>query len=160
MELNLIKSEINGVLINKIKTHSDHRGFFRELLRLPILNSNFSYENTQISHSEVFPGVLKAWHAHVYQYQWTYVAKGTLLVALVDKREDSTSFNKVTSFISSSNSDPYIYGFPPGVYHGYKNLSDTAEIIYVTNGHYDKNDELRINSNSDEIPFSWELKYN
>ncbi|WP_320667861.1 dTDP-4-dehydrorhamnose 3,5-epimerase family protein [Prochlorococcus sp. MIT 1307] len=148
-----------GVNILKLKTHHDYRGFFREVLRLPFNQNQQPITIAQISHSEVYPGVIKAWHAHAYQYQWTYVVKGNLLVALVDKRNDSSSFNKVYSFICGDNDSPMIYGFPPGVYHGYRNIGESCQVIYMTSGQYDLEDELRLDPNTKEINFNWNLKY-
>ena len=149
-----------GVFINKLETHSDYRGFFREILRIPVNSNLNSNQIGQISHSEVFPGVVKAWHAHSYQYQWTYIAKGSLLIALVDKREGSFTQDKVYSFVSGDSTQALVYGFPPGVFHGYRNLGDTSQVIYITSGEYDPDDELRLDAESDQINFSWQLKYN
>ena len=71
--IKMINSTIfDGVSIRTLKTHDDFRGFFREIKRIPIDSNELSCKIGQISHSEVFPGVVKAWHAHVHQYQWTY----------------------------------------------------------------------------------------
>ena len=151
--------DFDNVHIKSLTTHQDERGFFREILRIP--NGSNLLENTigQISHSEVYPGIVKAWHGHVNQYQWTYIIKGILMVALADKRKNSSTYNKVYSFICGGINKPIVYGFPPGVYHGYRNLGDTCQITYFTSGQYDINDELRIDPFSDEIKFNWSLKY-
>tara|TARA_B100000579_G_scaffold430507_1_gene444029 strand:- start:1392 stop:1859 length:468 start_codon:yes stop_codon:yes gene_type:complete len=146
---------INGVFVNELVTHSDDRGFFRELLRIPFESSDNRYKVGQISHSEVLPNILKAWHAHLYQYQWTYIAKGNCIVALADRRKNSETFDQVLTFTAGDSTRKILYGFPPGVYHGYKNLGDTAQVIYITSGQYDLKDELRLDPYQNGIDFSW-----
>ena len=59
---------ITGVEFTKITSHTDERGYFREMIRS---NDLFVKEGIgQISHSLVHKGVIKAWHAHKYQTQW------------------------------------------------------------------------------------------
>lgn len=144
-----------GVVINELVTHADNRGFFRELLRFPSISDDIRYDVGQISHSEVLPRIVKAWHGHLYQYQWTYIAKGNCVVALADRRKESKTFDQVLSFTAGESSRQIIYGFPPGVFHGYKNLGDTAQVIYITSGHYDLKDELRLEPNTNDINFNW-----
>ncbi len=144
---------IIGVKLAKLKTYADDRGFFREVIRIPELESSMGIG--QISHSEVFPGVLKAWHGHKQQYQWTYVASGTILMALVDSRSSSTSMNQSISLIVGENSDVNIYGFPAGVLHGYKNVGEKAQVIYMTSSTYDPNEEIRYDPYDKTIPFNW-----
>ena len=146
-------SELEGVIFKRIETHADDRGFFRELLRTEEFSSLGGLG--QISHSKVFPGVLKAWHGHKQQYQWTYVISGSLHVALVDKRKELPTYNKSIDFFIGSNFESCIYGFPPGILHGYINLSETAEVLYLTSGQYDIQEELRFNPFDTNIPFSW-----
>ena len=151
-------STIKGVLISNLLTFNDHRGFFREVLRAE--KDDLSKTVSQISHSEVYPGVIKAWHGHAYQYQWTYVVKGALQVALADMRSDSDSYQQIHTFTCGGCNQPIIYGFPPGVYHGYRNLGNTAQVIYLTSGHYDPDEEMRIDPYSNKINYSWEPIYN
>ena len=146
---------ICGVVINELVSHSDNRGFFRELLRIPSVSDDICHTVGQISHSEVLPRILKAWHGHLYQYQWTYIAKGNCVVALADRRKQSETFDEVLTFTAGESTSKIIYGFPPGVFHGYKNLEDTAQIIYITSGHYDLKDELRLDPEINDINFNW-----
>ena len=144
---------IKDVTITSITSHSDERGFFREVLR----STNLTGDETigQISHSLVFSGVTKAWHAHKVQTQWNYVASGLIYVALHDLREDSETKGETMTFLTGDNQSPIIYKFPPGVAHGYKCINGPMNIIYVTSGIYDLNDEIRIPHDSESIGFNW-----
>ena len=114
--------------------------FFREIFRFP--NQFKNVPIGQLSHSLVQEGVVKAWHGHVYQSQWNYVVSGQIKVALLDKREKSSTYNEVMEFIVGEEK-PIAYFFPPGVFHGYKCEKGPMQIIYVTSGTYDLEDEIR-----------------
>jgi dTDP-4-dehydrorhamnose 3,5-epimerase len=53
---------IEGVVAKELKTYSDERGFFRELIR--VTDGFFEEGFGQWSHSLMFDGVIKAWHLH------------------------------------------------------------------------------------------------
>ena len=148
---------IEGVLFKDLKTFPDDRGFFRELIKD---SDDFAKEGIkQISHSLVYTGVIKAWHAHKEQTQWNYVLNGLILVALHDLRIDSPTFQKTFTFFSGENHNNFIYKFPNGVAHGYKCLNGPMNIVYFTSDLYDVEDELRIPFDDPSINFDW-LKTN
>ena len=144
---------IDGVLIKEIKTNSDDRGYFREIIRSSdeIFEEGFG----QCSHSVVFQGITKAWHLHKYQYQWTYVASGTLKVVLYDTRSESPTYNLKNELLVGGTYKPIVYLIPPGVAHGYRCLSGPAHVFYLTSGEYDLSDEIRIPYNDLSINFDW-----
>ena len=144
---------INGVVIKELKTHPDERGFFREIIRGT--DAFFKVGFGQFSHSLVFQGEVKAWHAHRVQTQWTYVGTGALKVALYDTRADSSTFRETIKFISGGHCKPCVYAFPPGVAHGYKVKNGPANVFYITSGQYDLNDEIRIPHDDPGIGFDW-----
>ena len=131
---------IAGVEIIDLMTYPDERGFFREIFRF---NEQFEGIGVgQLSHSLVNEGVAKGWHGHVYQHQWNYVLAGKINVALYDNREASPTFRELMEF-TVGDSAPVGYFFPPGVLHGYRCVSGPMQIIYVTSGSYDLDDETR-----------------
>ncbi len=146
-------SSIMGVKIKPLNTHSDDRGFFREIIRAT--DQFFEEGFGQLSHSLVYSGVVKAWHGHSVQSQWTYAATGTLKVVLHDIRKDSPTYKETMEFLVGDNTETAVYLFPPGVAHGYKCINGPANIIYVTSGQYDLKDEVRIPHDSPEIMYDW-----
>ena len=133
---------IDGVKIIKLTTHEDDRGFFREIF---LFSEQFEgIPVGQLSHSMVQEGVVKAWHGHVYQSQWNYVVSGQLQVALYDNRKDSTSYKELKEFVVGDSEESSGYFFPPGVLHGYKCIQGPMQIIYVTSGVYDLDEEIRM----------------
>jgi dTDP-4-dehydrorhamnose 3,5-epimerase len=138
-------------------THTDERGFFREIIRS---NDDFFKEGFgQMSHSLVYTGVIKAWHLHKKQTQWNYVVSGLLKVALHDTRKHSPTVNKKMEFLIGDNQTARVYSFPPGVAHGYRCLNGPMHIIYVTSGTYDLSDEIRIAHDDPLIGYDWQNNF-
>lgn len=133
---------IEGVKFKELITHSDDRGFFREIIR--VTEEFFKEGFGQLSHSLVYPGVVKAWHAHKKQTQWNYVATGLLKVVLYDDRSESPTYKEIMEFLVGENQQAKAYVFPHGVLHGYRCITGPANVIYVTSGTYDLSDEIRI----------------
>jgi dTDP-4-dehydrorhamnose 3,5-epimerase len=144
---------IDHVKIVKLTTHGDERGFFREVLRFPEQFDGVPVG--QLSHSQVKKGVIKAWHGHVYQSQWNYVVIGQMKVALYDNREDSPTYKETMEIVIDNDVEPEAYFFPPGVLHGYKCIQGPMQIIYVTSGMYDLEDEIRKSNKDLDIDYTW-----
>jgi len=144
---------IEGVFFKDIVSHTDERGFFREIIRK---TDDFFIEGFgQLSHSLVYSGVIKAWHMHKKQTQWNYVVNGLIKVALHDTRKDSPSYRETMEFLAGDHQPTKVYCFPPGVAHGYRCLNGPMNIIYVTSGIYDLNDEVHIAYNDPTILYDW-----
>lgn len=147
---------IDGVIIKDLVTHGDQRGFFREMLRL---DEDFPSAHVgQLSHSMVNTGVLKAWHYHVRQSQWNYVACGDVLAALYDHRQGSSTFGRVMEMRFGESRQPKAYFFPAGVLHGYKCLKGPMHIFYMTSGVYDPSEEGRLAWDSPDVLYDWNDK--
>jgi dTDP-4-dehydrorhamnose 3,5-epimerase len=145
---------IEGVVFKDLVTHNDERGFFREVIRST--DEFFGAGFGQLSHSLVNTGVLKAWHAHREQWQWNYVVSGLIKVALHDTRPESPTYRQTMEFEVGDEQPSRVYAFPPGVAHGYRCLVGPMQIIYVTSGTYDLDDEVRIDHDDAQIGYDWE----
>jgi dTDP-4-dehydrorhamnose 3,5-epimerase len=144
---------IDGVVIKKLVTHSDERGFFRELIRKN--DDFFAAGFGQLSHSLAQEGVIKAWHYHHEQTQWNYPATGLLQVVLHDNRPDSPTFGKQLEFLCGEGQPEQVYSFPPGVLHGYKAVQGPVQMFYVTSGTYDLEDEGRLPQDDPSVDYDW-----
>lgn len=144
---------IEGVLIKELVTHTDERGFFRELVRN---TDDFFQEGFgQWSHSMMYQGATKAWHIHQQQIDWWYVAAGVLKVVLHDLRPGSSSRGKTDELLLGDGLPAKIVKVPPGVAHGCKALSAQVHLFYITNSTYDPTDEGRIPHNDPSIGYDW-----
>lgn len=144
---------IQGVELVSLVTHTDERGFFRELIR--VNDAIFKEGFGQWSHTKTFAGSAKAWHVHKRQTDWWYVAIGTLRVALYDKRADSPTHGRLEEFLMGEGQGAQILKIPPGVAHGYRVLEGPAHLFYITSQVYDPSDEGRIPHDDPEIGYDW-----
>ena len=132
---------IKDIIIRKIISHDDKRGFFREIMKVTDTYTNVKFK--QISHSRVHKSIKKGWHVHKKQHQWNYLLKGKIEVYLLDLRKKSKTYKKQNKFIVTEK-NPMIYFFPPYIAHGYVALEKDNHIIYGTSGVYSKSEEYKL----------------
>ncbi len=144
---------VEGVVLNKLVTHTDRRGFFREIIR--VTDDFFSEGFGQWSHSLMFDSVTKAWHYHNIQTDWWYVCTGVLRVGLCDLREDSPTYKETADFLMGDLQSAQVLKIPPGVAHGCQTAQGPVNLFYVTSHVYDPDDEIRIPYNDPDIDFDW-----
>ena len=144
---------IEGVVLRELVTHSDERGFFRELIRVQDLFFREGFG--QWSHSLMYPDIIKAWHIHNVQIDWWYVASGVVKVALHDTRQASPTYRKTVELMLGDNQPAAVLRIPPGVAHGCKVVSGPAHLFYITSHIYDPSDEGRIPHDDPEIGYDW-----
>ncbi len=109
---------IDGVIVRDLVTHTDERGFFREIIR--VTDDFFAEGFGQWSHSHMYTGVIKAWHLHRIQVDWWYVTAGVLRVGLHDLREKSPTHGRTMDFLMGDQQTARLLKIPPGVAHGCK----------------------------------------
>ncbi len=144
---------IDGVTVKTLVTHTDERGFFREIIR--VTDDFFSEGFGQWSMSQMYQGVIKAWHIHKKQVDWWYVHSGVLKVALYDMRENSPTYKELMELLMGDNQSAQVLRVPPGVAHGCKCISGPADLFYIMSNVYAPNDEGRIQYDSQEIGYDW-----
>jgi dTDP-4-dehydrorhamnose 3,5-epimerase len=151
---------IADVVINPFPVWPDDRGYFLEVARLGQgLVAGFPAATSQVSTAFNYPGIIKAFHFHRLQTDFWVPAAGLLQVALVDLRRDSPTFgSKNTLYVGALR--PWQLLIPPGVAHGYKVIGEQPSIlVYITNRHYDPQDEGRIPYNHSSMAYDWELQH-
>ena len=144
---------IEGVEIKDLVTHTDERGFFREIIRAT--DEVFAEGFGQWSHSLMFDGVIKAWHFHGVQTDWWYVCSGVLRVGLCDMRPESRTLKSTMDFLMGDLQPARIVKIPPGVAHGCKTTQGPVHLLYVTSHVYDPDDEMRLPFDDPDIDFDW-----
>jgi dTDP-4-dehydrorhamnose 3,5-epimerase len=147
---------IIGVEVKELKTHSDERGFFREVIRsTDEMFPTGSFQ--QWSHSRMQKDVVKAWHYHHVQTDWWYLAVGVIRTVLIDYRPESPTYRAKMEFLMGDGpeSRQICVRIPPGVLHGCRVLSDYAHLLYITSTIYSPNEEGRIPFDSKEVGYDW-----
>jgi dTDP-4-dehydrorhamnose 3,5-epimerase len=144
---------IKGIVFKELTSHTDERGFFREIIRTS--DDFFAEGFGQWSHSLMFDGVIKAWHLHNVQSDWWYVVNGVLRVGLCDMRADSSSFKQTMDFLMGDHQPARVLKIPPGIAHGCKTVQGPVNLLYMTSHVYNPDDEIRIAHDDPEIGFDW-----
>ncbi len=146
--------QIDGVVQQPLVRHADDRGYFEEIIRVsdPFFTEGFG----QWSHSEMFPGVVKAWHVHTTQIDWWYVPMGRLLVALHDLRPKSPTYRVTQELYMGAGLPSAVLRIPAGVAHGCRVLgTEPAHLFYVTSLTYNPEEEGRLKHDDPEIGYDW-----
>ncbi len=149
--------KIHDVVIKKLVTHADDRGYFREVLRD---DDNLLKRFGQTSITRTYPGVIKAFHWHNEQDDLWYVVDGMARVVLYDRRPDSPTRGE-TQVIYAGEDNPVLIVIPIGIAHGYQVLGNKPVILfYHTTMSYDPAhpDEERIPFDDPEIGFDWSIQ--
>lgn len=135
---------IDGVHFQRIRKHRALEGWFMEYLRITdglAEKIHPKFEVRQISFSRAVPGRVNAFHIHPKEVQdevWT-VIEGTMLVWLVDCRQDSPTSGVRQSFVLTGE-DPGLLFIPSGVAHGYKAGKEGALLVYAMNNQFNAED--------------------
>ena len=123
------KGEIKGVILNKLTKFMDERGFLMEVFRNDELPEGLIPAMSYVSYTE--PGVSRGPHEHVEQTDiFAFTGPGNFKLKLWDNRKDSETYgNYMEMCIGEDN--PVNIIVPPGVIHGYKNISKTKRAFVI-----------------------------
>ena len=158
--MNVVTTELPGVLIIEPKVFGDDRGFFYESFNASAfrdatgLDVNFVQDN----HSRSQKGVLRGLH---YQLQHTQgklvrVTAGEVLDVAVDIRRSSPHFGQWTAVRLSAENCRQVW-VPEGFAHGFLVLSDFAEFLYKTTDYYTPSAERSIRWDDPQLAIDWQL---
>ncbi|GBC83223.1 UDP-2-acetamido-2,6-beta-L-arabino-hexul-4-ose reductase [bacterium HR10] len=148
---------IEGVRVKPLRMIPDERGRLMELLRA---DDEIFIKFGQVYMTTVYPGVVKAWHYHKKQYDNFVAVRGMIKLVLYDAREDSPTRGEINEFFIG-DWNPQLVQIPPGVYHGFKCISETeAIVINIPTEVYDyaQPDEYRLDPHKGGIPYDWARK--
>lgn len=152
------KGRIEGVVITELKKNTDRRGFLCETLRLDELPTNLRPVMSYLSYTE--PGIARGPHEHREQTDiFAFIGPGNFLLKLWDKREGSATRGNFMEIIAGKD-NPLSVIIPPGVVHGYRNISLTErgmvlnfpDKLYMGWGKLEAVDEIR-HEDDGESPF-------
>jgi dTDP-4-dehydrorhamnose 3,5-epimerase len=118
------EGKIDGVRVEKLTKHVDERGFLIETFRRDTLPEGLLPQMAYVSFTE--PGVGRGPHEHMAQTDiFAFIDPGNFRIHLWDNREKSPTYgNRMVIFGGEENLLQVIV--PPGVVHGYKNISRTV----------------------------------
>ena len=129
MSTNWAKGPIEGVIIKTLIKHHDQRGFLCETYRIDELPDGLTPVMSYISYTE--PGVSRGPHEHRQQTDiFTMLGPGNFILKLWDNRKVSPTYNNYME-IKAGRDNPLTVIIPPGIVHGYKNVSPTEQAMVL-----------------------------
>ncbi|CRN00146.1 MULTISPECIES: dTDP-4-dehydrorhamnose 3,5-epimerase [Pseudomonas] len=158
--MNVIATELPGVLIIEPKVFGDERGFFYESFNARAFEkaSGLQLQFVQDNHSRSQKGVLRGLHYQVEHAQGKLVrvTAGEVLDVAVDIRRRSPHFGKWASVRLSAENNRQLW-IPPGFAHGFVVLSASAEFLYKTTDYYVPSAERCIRWDDPDLNIDWQL---
>lgn len=159
--MEVVKTEIDGVLLIKPKIFGDSRGFFVETWQ------KHRYEEcgidlgfVQDNHSRSTKKILRGLHFQKEhpQGKLVMVSYGEVFDVAVDLRKNSPTYGKWTGAILTAENQHQLW-LPPGMAHGFVVLSDIAHFHYKCTDFYHPNDEGSIRWNDPDIGIDWPIDF-
>lgn len=156
--MNVIKTNIDGVVIIEPKVFGDERGFFLETFQaerykeLAGINMPFVQDN----HSRSGKNVLRGLHFQKTnpQGKLVRVVRGEVFDVAVDIRNGSPTYGQWAGAILSEKNKRQFW-VPPGLAHGFVVLSDIADFEYKCTDYYDPADEGCLMWNDPAVGIEW-----
>jgi dTDP-4-dehydrorhamnose 3,5-epimerase len=156
--MNVIKTNIDGVVIIEPKVFGDERGFFLETFQaerykeLAGINMSFVQDN----HSRSGKNVLRGLHFQKTNLQGKLVrvVRGEVFDVAVDIRKGSPTYGQWAGAILSEENKRQFW-VPPGLAHGFVVLSDIADFEYKCTDYYDPADEGCLMWNDPAVGIEW-----
>ena len=158
--MNVIQTDIPGVVIIEPKVFGDERGYFFESWSQKEFNEKVRpIRFVQDNESKSRYGVLRGLHFQKGEYaqsKLVRVVKGKVLDVAVDIRKGSPTFGKhVKVELSEENHRQFF--IPRGFAHGFVVLSDEAIFQYKCDNPYAPNEEGAIAWDDPELNIDWQI---
>lgn len=159
--MNVIKTDIEGVLIIEPQVFGDERGFFFESFNAEQFLAQTGIEVTfvQDNESRSKRGVLRGLHfqkePHA-QAKLVRVVSGRVLDVAVDIRPESPTFGRYVATELSGDNHRQMF-IPKGFAHGYVVLEDDTVFQYKCDEFYHPESEGGIAWNDPQIGIEWPL---
>ncbi|HEX8517140.1 MAG TPA: dTDP-4-dehydrorhamnose 3,5-epimerase [Bacteroidia bacterium] len=156
--MQVIKTEIPGLLIIQPRIFQDNRGYFFESYHKRVLSeqgltADFVQDNQSLSQKGVLRGLHFQAPPHA-QGKLVCVIKGAVLDVAVDIRKDSPSYGKHVA-VELNEKNKTMLWIPEGFAHGFLTLQDNTIFSYKCTNYYNKESEGSILWSDPEIAISW-----
>lgn len=158
--MNIIKTEIEGLVIVEPRIFRDDRGYFYESFSQREFEENvcrttFVQDNQSMSSY----GVVRGLHFQKPPYCQSKLVrciKGAVLDVAVDIRKGSPTFGKYVAVELTEDNHRQFF-VPRGFAHGFAVLSEVAVFQYKCDNYYNKVSEGAIAWNDEQIAVDWRL---
>ena len=137
IDMEVIKGDIEGLLIFKPKVFSDERGYFFESYSNKVFNNNDIGDINFVQDNQAYskPGVIRGLHFQnppCGQGKLVRVVKGKVLDVAVDIRKGSPTYGKY-QMLELSEYNGLQFWIPEGFAHGYVSIEESIFLYKCTN---------------------------
>lgn len=158
--MNIIKTELPGVLIIEPKVFGDARGYFFESWNQAAYGAaGITNQWVQDNESKSCHGVLRGLHYQAAPYTQAKIVRafiGTVLDVVVDIRKGSPAYGKHIAVELSGENKRQLY-IPRGFAHGFVVLSDEAVFAYKCDNVYMPASERGIMFDDPDLAIDWRI---
>lgn len=156
--MNIIKTDIEGVVLLEPKIFGDERGYFFEAYSQRVFDHEVGpVRFVQENESKSCYGVVRGLHyqcGEAAQAKLVSVVKGRVLDVAVDLRRSSPTFGKYVAAELSEENKRQMF-VPRGFAHGFAVLSEEAVFQYRCDNYYAPTQERGIAWNDPELGIDW-----
>lgn len=155
--MNIIPTELTGLLLIEPKAFGDSRGcFFESYHRERYLAAGIDADFVQDNCSRSCRGTLRGLHYQLTRPQGklVFVTRGEVVDVAVDLRRSSPTFGRSFTAILNEVNHHQLY-VPPGFAHGFCVTSDTADFCYKCTDYYVPSDERTLLWNDPALQIDW-----
>jgi dTDP-4-dehydrorhamnose 3,5-epimerase len=158
--MNIINTNIEGLVIVEPNVFEDERGYFMETYK----SSNFNkllgkIDFVQDNESKSTKGVLRGLHFQNPPYAQSKLVrciKGEILDIVLDLRKNSITYGKIESTILSEVNKRQLF-IPRGFAHGFIVLSDSAIFSYKVDNFYNRNSDNGVLWYDKDLNIDWKI---
>jgi dTDP-4-dehydrorhamnose 3,5-epimerase len=155
-----ISTSLPGVVILEPRVFGDERGFFLESYNdKTFANLGIEERFVQDNHSGSRRNVLRGLHYQIKYAQGKLVraVEGEILDVAVDMRRGSSTFGRWEG-VRLSGENKRMLWIPPGFAHGFRVISEKAQVLYKATEYYAPEYERTLVWNDPDLKINWELE--
>lgn len=157
--MNIIETNLPGVLIFEPRVFGDARGFFVETWNAAAFAAaGLDLTFVQDNHSRSQKGVLRGLHLQNPgpQGKLVRVTRGAVFDAVVDLRKSSPTFGQWTG-VELSAENKRMFWVPEGFAHGFLTLEDDTDFLYKCTAPYAPQSEFSLAWDDPMVGIEWPL---
>ena len=125
--MKFVRGDIDGVHLIRLTRHDDGRGHLIETLRRDELPLKIDFAMSYVSFT--LPGKSRGPHEHREQTDvFAFTGPGRLKLVMWDNRRESPTYGRMSEHTLGEGA-PATVIVPPGVVHGYVNVSDEPAMV-------------------------------
>lgn len=158
--MNVIETELSGVVIIEPRVFGDERGFFMETWNAATFAaSGLDLAFVQDNHSRSQKGVLRGLHFQNpgAQGKLVRVTSGAVFDVAVDLRKSSPTFGQWVG-VELSAANKRMFWVPEGFAHGFLTLEDDTDFLYKCTAPYAPQSEYTLAWNDPAVGIDWPLE--